>query len=506
MKKIVAILMIVVSIFSLVACGGSGSSEKTEENTEGKVTIKVPDYISNNVEGVEKWKLQRQEQFAKDYPDIIVQHVSNLSGDSKKNVQTMINNLSNDQEMYTVLIANNNTYARTVYQTGLSANWFDYLPEGVAADFLPEVVEGLTSNGALTGYPTSLTFPTIGFSRKHLRSDYVKEQLGVDPGAADANDQVEAIIDSIETWDDYLEVTKKLSGTYSVAGVQRTVSGYGGWLTDFYIGEGFWAVSNGYTALVNNSDRTMTFNLDTTEFYETIDFLRSLVSEGALTHNVYLEYTDFFAKIFRDEVASFIYYPDWQSWFQSNGYYMSDIKVINFPIGPSMEANLEKAANDSSIEVQNSNPAAVLNYVLNAKASDEEKKAAALYINYMYGKEAYLELMEYVIENSIENLSLPVFKLDEEILEKTTYQIMPDDWKEVLKKSRASFYLVDVDSDAFINYVNAAIPGVIAGSDTNGTYDTADAVHKRLQGLTDLVYREWLTAYNDKMRINTNGY
>ncbi len=502
MKKAICLTMGTLMAFSMAACslgGGTSSSAGTSSSGSGsgdKVKIIVPDYIRTPV-GIDEWTQERQKAFAKDHPNIEVVYESNPTTDPAKNIQAMITNLSNESMAYTLLIANSNTYARTVYQTELTCDMKPYFTEDELAAYDPNVLAGYYNGDALVGIPYRQEFPLLGFNRKHLRSTYVKEQLGVDPSAPDANAQVEAKIDAIETWDDFLQIAKKLSGTYAVEGSTKTVSGYGGYLTDYYIGLGVWNVANGYNTVTQHESGKMDIDMTNAQTVETLEFLQTLKKEGALTHNTNLLYNDFFDAIFNKEIASFIYYPTWAtSWFEPRGLYAEDIKVINIPYGPSIERLKEQSKTDPTVKVPATNVNFSLSYVLNARATEEQKKAAITYINYMNNAEAVRAKFEYAKEEEIPMLTVPAYSFDDNYLNETVFASVPEDWKNALTNSIKNYYVFNQNSDTFISYVATAVPGIVNGKDGSGTYDTREKLIAKLTSLNNLIYTQFLNGYN----------
>lgn len=492
-KKAIGFILGATMMFGVSACGDGGSGNGSNGDT---VTITVPDLITSK-KGLNVWEKARKEQFAKDYPNIKVEYKSNPTTDPAKNIQAIITNLSNQEQAYTLLIANSNTYARTVYQSKLTCDISQYLTSEQLAAYDQNVLSGYYDGEELVGLPVRQEFPLLGFNRKHLRSDYVKQQFNIDPAAADSNEQVEEIIDNIKTWDDFLDVAKKLSGTYLVNGSSVTVSGYGGYLTDYYIGLGVWNIANGYNTVTQHDSGKMDIDLTNEQTVETLQFLQQLKNEGALTHNTNLGYTDFFNQIFQNKIASFIYYPTWAtSWFEPNGIFASDVKVINIPYGPSVEALKEAKADGEDVEVPNTNANFSINYVLNSRATEEQKQAAITYIMYMHGADAVSQKIEFAKENLVPMITVPPYTFNDEYLANDLFANVPNDWKNALSNSIRNYHVLDQNSDAFIQYVATAVPGIVNGSDGSGAYNTRELLIDRLTKLNGTIYSQFLNGFN----------
>lgn len=509
-KKALALVMGTTMLFGMTACGGDGG-----DGGDGKVTIIVPDLVTSN-EGLDGWTKSRQQQFAADYPNIKVDYRNNPTASPDKNVQAMISNLSNEKAAYTLLVANSNTYARTVYRSGLTENIASYMTAEDLADYNPTVLQGYYDGDQLVGLPFRQEFPLLGFNRKHLQSDYVKQAFGqaynFDPTAADANAKVEEVIDNIKTWDDFKAVTKLLSGTYEVKGKGTlTVSGYGGYLIDYYIGTGVWNIANGYNSVTQHADGRIDVDLTNTQTVETVEFLQSLVAEGAMTHDPGLLFNDFFQNIYQHKIASFIYYPSWAtSQFIPNGIGENDVKVINVPYGPSIAALKEQAKTDSTVVVPNTNANFSLGYVLNSRASEEQKQAAITYIKYMYGHEATLSKFEYANDFGVSMFTVPAFNFDDDYLNTTVFANVPNDWKGALTNSVKNSFVINQNYDQFfVTYVASAIPNIVGKVDKNGAvtvpeaYNTREKLVDMLDYLTDTIYSQSLGKYNNDV-TNSN--
>ena len=278
-----------------------------------------------------------------------------------------------------------------------------------------------------------------------------------------------------------------------VNGKNVTVSGYGGYLTDYYIGLGVWNVANGYNTVTQYDNGKMDIDMANEQTVETLEFLQSLKREGALTHNVNLGYTDFFNKIFRNEIASFIYYPTWAtSWFEPNGIFASDVKVINIPYGPSIAKLKEQAETDPSVVVPSTNVNFSLSYVLNTRASEDQKKAAITYINFMNNKEAVMDKFEYAKKHKISMLTVPAYTFSDTELRNTVFANVPRDWRSALTNSIRNYYVFNQNSDMFISYVARAVPGIVEGKNL----DTRELLVSKLNTLNSTIKAEFLDGYN----------
>ena len=96
MKKIISFALSIIMILSLTVFAGCGNDNKPGNpdgkgdpngSYDGKVTeITVCDLILSAT-GKNRWKAMRQQQFEKDHPEIKVNHISSISGDTTNMVE-----------------------------------------------------------------------------------------------------------------------------------------------------------------------------------------------------------------------------------------------------------------------------------------------------------------------------------------------------------------------------------------------------------------------------------
>ena len=485
-KKILAIMLACVS-FTAVACGG-GNNGGGDTDT---VTIKVGDLITDTA-GTNVYILNRQKKFDREHPNIKVEHVANPVSDATRTTQQIMQNFNVKDEACTILSTTAANYSRSLYQMGIIDDWSNYLTTEQKTQYRQEVVDSLTSSsGALTGFPTTLETPLIGFNRAHLRSEFVRKAILGDAhyNDSDAMMQIETILDNIATWEEYYNIVAKLTGTYMVNSKNVNVSGYAGYYTDYYLGFGVWFIANGYGLVTQNADGTIDVDLNDESSVEAIEFLQKMYADGITKTNESIGFNEFYNEIFAYKVASFIYYPTWASWFQSKALPASEIKVINIPEGPTVQ---RKKANGE--KTPNTNPSFCINYVLNKNATAEQKSAAAEYLLYMYGSEAYEEKIAYQLENDIESFLLPPTMFTDDYLKETILSTAPSDWENAIVNAVHNLYVLECDTDGWRTLINGDMPSLIK-KDT--TY-TGEALTNRLNNLNNRIYNEFLTEYNER--------
>ena len=296
--------------------------------------------------------------------------------------------------------------------------------------------------------------------------------------------QIDEILDGISTWDDFYNIVKLLAGNYDAlgTGTKYDISGYAGYYNDYYLGFGVWFIANGYGLATQNADGTIDVNLSDDSAVEAIEFLQKMYADGTTKTQASILFDEYFNTIYQNRIASFIYYPTWADSFRAKGIYASDVKVINIPAGPTAQ------------ETQNTkiNPSFCLNYVLNKNATEEQKKAAAKYLLFMYDSAAYEAKIDYQYEEGVESFLLPPTKFTDNYLKEKILSTAPADWENSIVNAVNNLYVLKCDMDGWIHYVNTDLPALIK----KDTVYTGDALRTQLDALTGRIYEKSLNRYN----------
>ena len=107
-------LAMAASMAFATACGGGGSTtSSSEESADGKkVYIEVCDLIKDK-SGVDGLLYNRQQKFAKEYPNIVVTHSESVVDDSTKTVQQIVEEINSD-DACTLMVTTAANYARAL--------------------------------------------------------------------------------------------------------------------------------------------------------------------------------------------------------------------------------------------------------------------------------------------------------------------------------------------------------------------------------------------------------
>jgi hypothetical protein len=99
-------------------------------------------------------------------------------------------------------------------------------------------------------------------------------------------------------------------------------------------------------------------------------------------------------------------------------------------------------------------------------------------------------------ENMVSMLTVPAYSFDDTYLTETVFANVPNDWKSALTNSMRDYHVFDQNSDAFIQYVATAVPGIVEGKDGNGSYNTRELLVNRLTVLNGTIYSQFLNGFN----------
>lgn len=449
-KKMLSMILAGVFAISSILLVGCGNQEKKQGHYDGDVVeITVCDLVTSAT-GINRWKALRQQQFEKEHPEIKVNHISAIAGDTTNMVEFLTTVFMGDNSPVYYDVSSV-YYMRDLYNSDLAADISPYLTKDSsfykAYDY---VQEALTYNDAVIGYPSSLEVPLLGFYNENLI------EAGYDPETF-----------TCETWADYLEVAEKLT--------KPGVSGSSLYVYEYYLWPANWFQSNGAEPAVQNEDGTITLDFTNKKFIETLEFFKELYDKGYTNSNItYTQIAEMMTLIQNKKLASFTFYPTWLDNFIAVGIEADEITVVPFPKGPSYEEGRPSAT------------VIAAGAVFNSRKSEEELQAAVTYYEYMHGEEAQKDLAVFRQENDIQDFTLPVY----ESIDWTAAiegSNIPDSWVNATKAALDEAYITPLRSTAFTTYLTTQFGKVIR--------DGAD-MKEMLQSAQDMAEREWLEDFN----------
>ncbi|MDR0426066.1 MAG: hypothetical protein LBH24_02730 [Clostridiales bacterium] len=487
MKGLKRILILVLAALlcaaMLTACiggDGGGSGGKTNENPW---EIIVAD-LQNATSGRAIWIKDRQEKFAASHPEWTITHQPNPSADVSQVVQSVVQNLQSGTNAYTVLPVTAAHYARTIYQTGLIADLQDYIAADDLAAIDPGVLKSYQKKDAIVGYPWGRDFPMIAFNKKVLAQkvrDAVITQADVEAlrtGAAMPwGDNGEML--TIRTWDGFRAFLKQLS--------KSGVPGFAGVANDYYLLVGMFNIANQFRAAVQNDDGTITVDFTNDATVRTFEFLQNLQEDGSYKQSTQTAMYTTWDNFILGNFASMVFYPGWISYFEEKSMYANDFLLVNMPAGPDTLA--------AGADAVPANPTFSSGFVVREKASDAKKALAMEYLDYVYGKDALLEMMDFCVENDIAEVFLPAHTLTAAEFDRAM-AFAPADWINPYRTAMTDSYVFDLDADGFVSYIRPYLSAII---EKDSAYKGWDAIKARLQTVNNIVYTEYLNGYNARV-------
>ena len=459
MKKIMlALLLAATCAVSALSFTGCGKQEKeTIINKDGEkvevVEITVCDLVMSAT-GQNRWMAMRQKEFEKQHPEIKVNHISTISGDTTNMVEYLTTIFMGDSAPVYYDVSSV-SYIRDLYNSDLAADIKPYLTDESsfykAYDYVQEAVQ---YGDAIISYPGSLEVPLLGFYNEALK------EAGYNPEAF-----------TCETWDDYYEVAKKLT--------KKGVSGASLYVYEYYLWPSNWFLSNGVEPAIQNEDGTITLDFTNEKFLETLNYFKKLYDAGYTNSNItYTQIADMLTLIQTEKVSSFTFYPTWMSQFQAVGIEPEAITVVPFPKGPSYK---EGDASSSVI---------LAGAVFNASKSPKELQAAVTYYEYMNGEEAKKDLQKFLAENKIESFSLSPYPSVDWTASLESSNI-PTTWIESTEIALKEAYITPLRSTAFTSYLTVQLGNIIQGK-----VDMKNA----LKDAQKMAEDEWLNGFNKYLK------
>lgn len=454
-KRVLSILAAAVmaaGVLCMPGCNGQ-ETESTASVTPGgdvyngeEVEITVCDLITN-VTGTDRYRYLRQQQFAEDYPNIKVNHINMVTGDTTNMVEYLTTVFMGDNSPVMMSVSSI-SYIRDLYNAGLAADISGYIAED--SDFYKTydyVQDAFYYGDAIIGFPEKLV-PLLGFFNDSLI------EAGYDPNNF-----------TCETWDDYYEIAEKMN--------TDSCSGSSLYVYEYYLWPNNWFLSNGAEPAIQNDDGTITLDFTNEGVLQTIDFFRRLYLNGLTNSNInYTNIADMLTLIYNKKVASFTLYPNWLSRLLPYDIQPSDITLIPYPTGPS-------GNNESSVIVSGT--------VFNAQKSPEELKAAVVYAEYMNGEDSCGDFASFCEENDIVQFSIPPYSsIDWSAGLKENG--IPDSWINSTNVALENGFITKLHSTAFTTYLTTQFAGIIREEDADIVGTLADA--------QDTATREWLEDFN----------
>jgi len=257
MKKLVALILAVVMLFSISACGttsskGSAKDDKTVDTTK-PVTIKVANYAILE-KGYEQFWTNVKKNFEAKYPNITIEWVTAPYGDILNQVVNMAGGGNKVDLMFGEMI-----WIPTLVDAGLAVPVKDVLSKEFVSDYYQNILDAHSIEGDVYGIPLYVSASVLYYNKNLFKL------AGLDPEAPP------------KTYDEMLTMADKLSKLKTADG--NKVYAFGQPTASVSV------VGSSLTAMVSNfggqvMDKNGKLSVDNDGFKKAMEMLKLLNEKG----------------------------------------------------------------------------------------------------------------------------------------------------------------------------------------------------------------------------------
>ncbi|MHB8128061.1 MAG: ABC transporter substrate-binding protein [Mobilitalea sp.] len=265
-KRMIAIILTIVLVLSMVACGNKASTDPTTEdkpdtsnetkdpvNTDEKITIKIANYALLEKGYTEFWESAKT-GYEKKYPNVTIEWVTAPYGEILSQVINMAGAGDKVDLVFSEMI-----WIPALVDAGLAEPMDNVLDEEFLKDFYPNILEAHSIDGTLYAAPLYVS-PTILFYNKDLFT-----KAGLDPATPPT------------TYDEMLTMAEKLSLITSDDG--NKVFAFGQPTASVpVVGASLTAMAANFGGYVFNEDGTL--NVENEGFVQSMEMLNLLNDKG----------------------------------------------------------------------------------------------------------------------------------------------------------------------------------------------------------------------------------
>lgn len=240
-----------------------------------------------------------------------------------------------------------------------------------------------------------------------------------------------------KTWDEALEAAKKLTDPANqVAGYATLVAEWTEWFFQYYV----WQAGGDLTK--QNADGTLELTFTDPAVIEAANYYKKLRAEKVLQSDLTLKFGDLVDKFAQGKIAMMPFAGDWVSDAVNKGMNPDDIGLILPPAGPSGESKTAIAG---------------INWVINAKTTQEKKDASWEYIKFKLSKDIMVRDLDDKASKGANN---PVIIPRSDIVITEHYDF-PKEYVEVLDNVKSAGRLEFYGKADLASYVDRAVQKVI---------------------------------------------
>lgn len=451
MKKLIALLLAMVMVLSLAACGAKAPAESKPVETqaaaqEAPAASADPEHepveltlwvISRNTDD---WSVEMENKFLKEHPWITLNKVVKEGDPGNEFYQGVAAGTAPDLVRCSFTVMNNYMAAGILEPLNpYTDNWSEF------GNFTQEYVDMFTRDGKVYGIPVQVAPMLFAYNKALF------EQAG--------------IADAPKTWEEAIAAAKLINDpSNQVTGYATLAAEWTEWFFQYYV----WQAGGDLT--VENADGTAELTFTDPAVIEAAKFYQQLKAEGVLQSDLTLKFDDLVNNFGLGKIGMMPFAGDWVSNAISAGMDPDDIGLCLPPAGPSGETSTAIGGEC---------------YVINAKTDDAKKAAAWEYIEFYSNYDYFSSYFENLATKGAPN---PVI-IPRDDMSVTDFYEFPAEYKQVLEDAKAIGRLEFYGKANFGSYVDRAVQKIL--TDPNADPDTEFSEAQRL------CEAEALDAFND---------
>jgi len=276
------------------------------------------------------------------------------------------------------------------------------------------------------------------------------------------------ITDLPETWDDALEVAKKINNPANqIAGYATLAAEWTEWFFQYYV----WQAGGDLTK--ENPDETIELTFTDPAVIQAAEFYQKLRSTKVMQSDLTLKFNDLVDQFAHGKIGMMPFAGDWVSMAVSKGMNPDDLGLMLPPAGPSGS----RATSIGGVA-----------RVINAKTTQAKKDAAWEYLKFYYSKDVIVRTVQNIASKGAANpMSNP--RTD---IEYSDYYNYPEEYSAVLNSVNTVGRLEFYGKSDFGIYIDRAVQKILTDPNSDPT--------KEFGAAQQLATSEALDKFNSKVK------
>lgn len=316
-------------------------------NTAEKESVELTLWITSREQ--DDFMAQREQRFLDQYPHITLNKVLKEGDPGNELYQAVA--AGNAPDCIEVSFTMMDKYIKADILAPINT-YMDAWDEG--KNYTQSYTDMFTKDGKLYGLPTDVAPMYFGYNKALFN------EIG--------------LTEAPKTWDETLEIAKKLSiPEKQQYGFGTLAAEWTEWFFQYFV----WQAGGDLT--IQNPDDTLTLTFTDPAVIKAAEFYQTLRRDGLMQSDLTLKFGDLTEKFAQGKIAMMPFAGDWVSMAISQGANPSDIGLSLFPAGPSGAQTTAIAGSC---------------FVIPSTASDAEKDAAWEYISFMNSADEIKALWE----------------------------------------------------------------------------------------------------------------